>query len=139
MNVASLELSNELYELSKWRNTEYWWRLHKPNGLSKLYTFHEMDADRFRFRNSPEAHRFSEENDFFPAYDLGCLLRKLPDNGLARRLTIARDSNGTWVACFHDTNSCDDFDRSHGDTPEDAVTKLAIELFKQGILTKEVT
>lgn len=62
-----------------------------------------------------------------PAYSLGYLLRKLPtDRSVSFRFNYKTDE--WWV----------NEDRTHlfftADTPEDAATKLAIELFKQGIL-----
>ena len=59
-----------------------------------------------------------------PAYDLGYLLRKLPSWSLIQK-NIDR---------YEATSS---MNNTHADTPEDAACKLAIELFKQGILTKE--
>lgn len=64
-----------------------------------------------------------------PLYDLGYLLRKLPPQ---TRLFKARESTygiaiGTMVEKY----------KQFADTPEDAAAKLAIELFKQGILKHE--
>jgi len=143
-DVASLELSRELYKLSGWKDTIYWWRFHKLNKLSKLYTFNEMDNDRYRFRNSPETPRFNEENEFFPAYDLGYLLRKLE----ASEKTIGIEYHSLeqplsmdlkeWAGLY--TASTADMPQReypYAGVPEDAAGKLCIELFKRGILKRE--
>jgi hypothetical protein len=59
-----------------------------------------------------------------PAYDLGYLLRKLP-----QPYSIMAYSTGRLVAVQGEVTAT-------ADTPEDAAAKLAIELFKQGILTR---
>lgn len=113
MNVASLELCKELYELSWWDDTDKWLHL-KGNGDTMLFDPIEgqlMDCDA-------------------PAYDLSYLLRKLPDRH-------------AWLRYDEDTEQWFMSNKLHqeevsDDTPENAAAKLAIELFKQGILTKEV-
>lgn len=116
MNVASLELCKKLYELSGWLSTDF-----EYSGLNEVvYWPPEVQAK--------DPRPFPD----IPAYDLGFLLRKLP------------------VGCYvskakaHNTASTGNFRSGRygfpiterADTPADAVTKLAIELFKQGILTK---
>lgn len=67
-----------------------------------------------------------------PKYDLGYLLRKLPPSTEIKRMGKARADIvrlGEYVA-WNDNHK----GRYHADTPEDATAKLAIELFKQGIL-----
>jgi hypothetical protein len=123
MNVASLELCKELYELSGWDDAE--WRL-IPDKDTRL-----------------GCRRV-------PAYPIGYLIQKFPRR---KRLEIKEMNNGHWVcqlkydyrykeatvsgrvATLAGTHEY----AAHEDTPEDAVCKLAIELFKQGILTKETT
>lgn len=111
MNVANLELCKELKELSGWIS----------------------GSDFFPVKHSTE--------DPIPAYDLGYLLRKLPSyiklkNDRTRfTLRTKPESNQhelpLWQAMYgHDFSE-------RADTPEDAAAKLAVELFKQGILTKE--
>lgn len=119
MHVASLELCKELYELSgrMWHE-------------EIIYSWHKDDGDYVI-------------EDFWsgsicPAYDLGYLLRKLPV------ITELKKWDDEYVAqCYwgnHDSHSSGiplikNF-KSKANTPEDAACKLAIELFKQGILTK---
>jgi hypothetical protein len=105
-NVASLELCKELYELSGWRGS--------PQVLS--YHSHFLLANE-------------REGTGIPAYDLGYLLRKLPNDDYE-----FLHGSGEWyfrgVSPYADSGYCD--------TPEDAAAKVAIKLFKQGILQKEV-
>lgn len=63
----------------------------------------------------------------FPAYQLGYLLSKL--NGFLP--TVHQNEHQRWVA--YSTPRPGVYE---DDTPEDAAAKLAIELFKQGILMK---
>lgn len=138
MNTSSLELSKELYELSGWTVTDYVWRHHKPNDASQLELRVAKEADDYRFRNSPEAKRFREENAFYPAYDLGYLLRKLPrqkdmyDLVLATYVDVYTEREG-WICGFQQRDNFID-PVNIADTPEDAAAKLCIELFKQGII-----
>lgn len=108
MNVASLELSKELYELSGWTGTALLWQ---PDGDIGLM--------------GPT----SSERP--PAYDLGYLLRKLP---LVRLQHVALESDDLkrWLCSVKSVSMAE-----HAETPENAAAKLAIELFKQGVLTKE--
>lgn len=105
MNVASLELCKELFELGgeSWRKglTQYSQDF-QPNGVTKN----------------------------IPRYDLGYLLRKLPENMLCG-LLLANDK----TMCVLDVSyKREDRPSIMAKTPEDALCQLAIELFKQGIL-----
>lgn len=142
MTVASLELCKELYELSGWEFTGgglyiplSWWR------------------DRGRPHESPvERYKLSARQVIAPAYSLGYLLRELPkpedfdadqtykllDCGVPDYLFLGylgRALN-SWVCQYQIDESPIDGLASEADTPEDAACKLAIELFKQGVLTK---
>ena len=106
MNTASLELCKELFELSGWVGVEEWFD-------------HDVVAERA------------------PAYTLDFLLRKLPETTTLRRnkRKAIKTSNwhGEWaVGVFGDKYK--GISGTHGDTPEDAACKLAIELFKLGVL-----
>jgi hypothetical protein len=73
------------------------------------------------------------------AYDLGYLLRKLPMWNGTTRLTlqpVVGSINDRWDASYDYQDGSSEHD-NFADTPEDAVCKLCIELFKQGILQKE--
>lgn len=111
MNVASTELSNELYELSGWCPSE------RCNGI--------------HYETSP------------PSYELGYLLRSIGEKyrvsvdycKLDQKLAMDLKSwEGKWI-CY--TPYMEQGIYPYADTPEDAAAMLAIELFKQGILTKE--
>ncbi|WP_167677363.1 hypothetical protein [Rhodococcus sp. B10] len=79
------------------------------------------------------------------AYDLGYLLRKLQDNDLTVVLRWNRDMGGRIAMKEWDGKYCiGTFDMPQGeypiaDTPEDAAATLAIQLFKQGVLVREIT
>lgn len=107
MNVASLPLCKELYELSGW------------DGVTQY-------------------HSVADAPDNIPAYDLGYLLRKLPNslpfkfyggNSTNPYTFQLRKNKAYWLACYPSTEL-----QEAADTPEDAAAKLAIDLFKQGIL-----
>ncbi len=114
--MESLELCKALYEISGWDNGwySYWGR-----GV---------------------VARDSTEQRICPAYDLGFLLEKLPQNswvgytdtsgqrGYALAKTYAWNEKGTDI---------DRIVQCSADTPEDAACKLAIELFARGILKGE--
>lgn len=114
MNVASIELCKELYEVSGWKETGFEYRLDDNN---KLF-----------YRKERQWAYISS----LPAYDLGYLLRKLPVVSEVSHYTEFYYAK--YVNLKHITS--DDI-QTQADTPEDAAAKLAIELFKQGILTKE--
>lgn len=126
-DYASRELCQELYEATGWGigRTDRLWRVHKPSGLSKLVWTEEQKADDYRFRNSPEATRFRQENEFYPAYTIGYLLDKLSYVRL-------QSSQSGWDATFRGDD--DNWISKHANTPANALAKLAIELHKQGLL-----
>ena len=119
--VASLDLCKELYKLSGWE-TEDWYDL-DPDGKPEEYLATTEDK--------------IDENNYVPAYSAGYLLRKLQDlspSGEYVGLSADNKPKGSWFACFSTDHSIGD--GAYSDTPEDALCKLAIELFKQGILKK---
>lgn len=130
MQVASLELCKELYELSEWDGTQL---------------VHDYSSGTIVYYPSPVAAYHINDTlpyENIPAYDLSYLLRKLPrkfDNTntqvLFLMLAPSPPNNTQWVANYGGTDylgvkpyECFD------DTPEDALCALAIELFKQGVL-----
>lgn len=122
MNVASLELCKELYELSGWENTDGLWYT-DTWGNTKV-------GSLARIRRNPRPT--------YSAYDLGYLLRKLQDlEGLAVYRCHHQDNSWNWSAQCDDEESVINASYFHyADTPEDAICKLAIELFKEGALLK---
>jgi hypothetical protein len=116
MNTASLELCKELYELSGWDNGwySYWGR-----GI---------------------VARDSTEQRICPAYDLGYLLRKLPQNtwvgyvDTSGRRDYAQAKTYAWNEQGNDIIKVT---QCSADTPEDAACKLAIELCTRDMLRRE--
>lgn len=142
MNVASLELCKELYELSGWGNGY--------KDLSELAAYWKAG----KFVDNPTIHKYSPDvllGEFYgrmlftvPAYHLGYLLSKMQGHDQTIVMRWNRDLGGRAGMKAWDGKWCiGTFDMPQGDypiadTPEDAAAKLAIELFKQGILNKEV-
>lgn len=114
MNVASLELSRELFEVSGWGGTHRCYRLMTAG-----------DCKEWRCIDI-----LPNVSGDVPAYDLGYLLRNLPDFVSIRKANT--DSGIEYEAEDFDS----DLSSGYCDTPEDAAAKLAIELFKQGVLTR---
>lgn len=90
----------------------------------------------------PSIVRGKEDDDFKPAYTLGYLLRRLPmrlpaDPGYW--LTVGPFDEERWGASYlnGNTNPPQLLFNTWTYTPEDAAAKLAIELFKQGVLTRD--
>jgi hypothetical protein len=138
-NTASLDLCKELYELSGWDDTQ--------NVCS--YAGEVVDK-------SGAIEYLGAREIACPAYDLGYLLRKLPEtlpnveHNFSYRLKLsplgpgwcASYSNHRWADAHKSAFSRRGYDSEsiaaaytfYKDTPEDAAAKLAIELFKQGVL-----
>lgn len=137
MSVASLELCRELYELSGWgKNIQAdkldIWGVNSETGDAQVITQGSM---------------LGIPTELYPAYSLGFLLRRLPRRILDEwpyHLVIEIDPlDGSWVAQYLDgdynlpDSSMAMLISKMADTPEDAACRLAIELYKQNILTKE--
>ncbi len=98
MQVADSELCRKLFVLSGW-----------------------SDPDK-----NPEVseYAYTERGEPIPRYDLGYLLRKLPE-----ATYLNKPYEGNLWSCGYNMEFI-----GEADTPENAVCKLAIELWKQGIL-----
>lgn len=114
MNVASLELSRELYELSEWSM--------------------DIVSDVLVGDTTYGGHFDSDGNFVAPKYELGYLLRRLPTNVMITCTSLLRDE---WICGAGESLSEVEDNAQEADTPEDAAAKLAIELFKQGVLTRD--
>lgn len=115
MNVASIDLSRELYELSGWGETELgWW----------------PGARKTPIRTKDSAFEF-------PAYDLGYLLRKLPSEYEGHRLCLVNTSAG-WTGNYTKRLTSPDTPAMGvtAGSPEDAVVKLALACFREGVITR---
>jgi hypothetical protein len=111
MNFANFELCQELYDLSGW--------LTGVDGNCYV----SLPGERKGFEVRPLTDSGNDRIQICPAYDLGYLLRRLPVGNV---LTSVEDE---WIA------SCSP-EVTRALTPEDAAAKLAIELFKQGVLRR---
>lgn len=110
MHVASLDLCKELYDLRGW------------GGADDL-----KPRDRYRTNGTLQIGPYQGyvRGGSVPAYDLGYLLRKFAGKGgieirYGEKDCLAVSQGQITVA----------------DTPEDATCRLAIELFKQGLLKR---
>lgn len=127
-DVAGLSHCEELYKVTGWSQTTCWWNIFKDydNGLPHIL------ADTYR-------HQTTDKH--VPAYDLGYLIRRLPDYCVMgdesdedRGFQLRLDPfGGGWIAEY----PFGDWPQAVSDRPEDAVCALAIELFKQGVLSRE--
>ena len=125
-DVASLEHCKELYELSGWDNTDTSWY--------KVYNYEtraHSDIEAIYAGDASEATGISSLD--IPAYNLGYLLRKLL--AVSTVVNFIRLSNGKVTISYNPSKP--DYNNYESDSSEDAAAKLAIELFKQGILKKE--
>lgn len=114
MNVADKDLCQELYELSGWFGDLEWFEALKFSTKPSVWEPVQTDP---------------ESKNAIPAYDSGYLLRKLrPVLSELRPDTVSN----YWVA---DNEMIEAEIRET--EPENALTKLAIELIKQGILKKD--
>lgn len=120
MNVASLERCKELYELSGWTDLEIRdsWFLNLGDKGGKNFV----------------APSVVTQNWICPAYNLGYLLRKLPESvDSIYGLLLYPTSGGQWFAGYYEPDGLEQYE-VHADTPEDAACKLLVELIKQGII-----
>lgn len=124
MNVASLELCKELFELSGWKGTHYNWYTHVSAKVEPELQHRKMV-------------RLADSNNWIeiPAYDLGYLLRKLPHRIKFKDFELHKVYEDDWWAGY--TYQEEFVIKAFADTPEDATCKLAIELFKQGVLKEK--
>lgn len=128
-DVASLGLCKELYEVSGWTGTFNFWEQSDGVPSGEPYLIQPELMRRYGLWGTQEVKKR------WPAYDLGYLLRKLPERDKDIRNTVMlgrATGNQGWSCIYRDFAGL-------GDTPEDAAAKLAIELFKQKILQKETS
>lgn len=125
MNVASRELCEELYELSGWRSTDWVWARHEKTGEYRVQWIQDTDTGYYWVQDGV-------------AYDLGYLLDKMVERKTG--LTLYHVHSTMQWECFYAGKFFEyGTDTQHWETqdsnPANAACKLAIELFKQGILT----
>ena len=133
MNVASLELCKELYELSGWDSNPGQWVWHRI--YNPLAGDNEWSVNLYQHITRAEQQ--------YPAYDLGYLLRRFAEQDhyvsvkyvdYAKLATDLKEWRNEFVA-YDPWMKQKDY--PYANTPEDALAKLAIELFKQNILTNQ--
>lgn len=127
MSTASLKLCKILEKLSAWYGTDYFWEK-KTGRLTQ-------DIMTLRASGLPEV-------GYVPAYDLGYLLRKLPQSIYNNDyfLQFEQDFDDNWSVHYmyifnpRENSRVVVKHRMTADTPEDAACKLLIELIKQKVL-----
>jgi hypothetical protein len=136
MNVASHELSEQLSKVSGWGyNGEL-----RDDNLSWWYdnTFPDQEPD-WRVQNLYEAAKVGVIK--FPAYDLGYLRQAILD-GINKKLsqiqTVTATDMGYGLTFNPEYTILLNRLMAALVSGEDATCKLAIELFKEGILIKEL-
>lgn len=136
MNVVSLELCKELYELSGWNDTHNTWKRLTTLDMTRWKDWYLADFNNEVWNGTGEQS--------IPAYDLGYLLRKLPnyieywDGGNEAGYLQLIHWSTHWSCGYEDVQGSDKSIMVHlNDTPEDAAARLAIELFKQKVLVTE--
>jgi hypothetical protein len=131
MNVASKELCQELYAASAWYDTDHLW--HIPAWKQDEVTHYDFNAAYVIVGD----HNIVEKS-YFPAYDLGYLLRKVGSGGGvvadSETYTARRPAQyGVFPVGYKDP-----LGGRIGwtaDTPEDAMCKMIIDLIRVGIIT----
>lgn len=145
MNVASLELSKELHELSGWdgtllRHIEASGFIDSSVGIGTVY---DKTVGLYGTKVGCDECEGQIIVDFTPAYDLGYLMRKLQITadwtyGRFDLQHCSEDGRYYWCAGYNSFEP--NFPSGESDdSPEDAAAKLAIELFKRGVLVREAT
>lgn len=143
-NVASIDLCKTLHELSGWglmsngTATELYWQ-NQYNPTLEKFRYELVNWEIFQ--QAAQLNIEVEHGNSIPAYPLGYLLRKLPEEIKSRILVISKQYDKYHFGYAERDNygryTLDDYYYKHSvyaDTPENAACKLAIELFKQGVL-----
>lgn len=137
MNVADLDLCRELYELSGWVSPDLYYQY--VGGKSSI----ELAAHGYEKEKWVTGVYDSDVILSLPAYDLGFLIRKLPalyfEEGEVYQLTLLKGSAVKYQAySLRKKKLVDRFAQvGEEDELENLTAKLAIELFKAGILTRD--
>lgn len=120
MNTASQALSQQLFDLSGWGSTACWWFKHNDEAW-------QLDAGH---ANQPTNYSNENGDQFTPAYDASYLIRKIAEVGSFEVVVGYSLDNGAYAMLS------DGGDQYPGDTPEDALVALAVQLFEDGTFTK---
>lgn len=128
MQVASLELCKTLHELSGWVNTAEIWM-----DLRDSQPWHTYDSRQSMLSEAKYQDVFEAGLDWLPAYDLGYLLRKL-QSYWPMAVYIGGGKQNEWSVSV---NSKYHVTPQEADIPENAAARLAIELFRSGVLKRD--
>jgi len=121
LHIAKFELCRELYELSGWTWTDYYYT---------IFEYRPQDVVVLLGKAKDGLH--------IPAYEIGYLIERLPQKVNGARLVLAgMPMSGRW-GCAYLYGLNISFDASQiADTPQDAACSLAIVLWRQGILVRQ--
>ncbi len=126
MHVASLQLCRALYQLAPdWNDTYCSWFIDDVVPDDQLLG-QPRSEPAVGIHGSRLRAIFSE----VPAYDLGFLMRKLPDG-----YGLVKGVGSNWIAFEMRTMQPQNGEKA--ETPEDAAVMLCIKLWRQGTLPKE--
>lgn len=115
--VASLEISKQLYEISGWKDTHFSWRSQYKQEARIVDIQPNIESDT-------------------PAYDLGYIMRKLPTQISNHPLHLSYNIYSLyWDIRYHIADSGEYITTNVQLT--DCVALLAIKLFKNGIINSE--
>lgn len=160
MNYSNKELSEKLYQITNWREYQggkVWMRSYHLSEMGQGNDLYESTAENerrqvvvgeeWRVTDDP-LHRMSTgqevfkwwyskvrelEEEAFPAYDLGFLIRKLPVGFI-----ILIPSSDEWLASWAEHSDADDY-AIIGETPEDALTELILLLIEKKIFNPGIS
>lgn len=147
--VASIKLCQKLHNLSGWGCHPVYNDNFETDHIWQTFKDKSNEGHPYLIENRHDTiHEYLDKfpSDLWPAYDLGYLLRELPhfigDYQLLVMVTygiMGRPETDTWQAGYFKVGNKVGKHLTDGlDTPEDAACKLAIEMFKQGILTRKM-
>lgn len=114
MNVADVAECRELYALSGWQTTAFYWQDDYYEDGSHLWNLYPDDEIR--------------RGSVVPAYDLGYLAEMLP------AFRFQKHGNGVYVAFWRDYSNDRTLEASSRTNPSSAVARLAVALFHAGVL-----
>lgn len=126
VDIASVELCKELFEVSGWDGTFF--------NYSRSSHYKDAEPDHpfvVGYRGSIETREVKER---YPAYDMGYLMRKFPvlEEGA---YVVLPEFNGykiKWSGWETEEGFYINGNTVYFDCPEDAMVSMAIELIKQG-------
>lgn len=129
MNVASLENCKRLYELSGWSCEKAYWPPQYTSSHDYVVGTPDDEVDEKIL------------DSLTPAYDLGYLFRKLPQESKIDKGHFQYGGDVRYHAKYSWNTELPNRKRHYAtesaDTPEDAACLLAVKLFEEGVLTRD--